>query len=468
MCTPTFGGGGKRQRVVKTLDLYEHMPEEGQEISLHAFEEFALDRKRVLDGVHKAHAMGMKHDEMKATIDTLLRRCLPEHDRLKDRLSHSILCVAYSRTADLQRWFVQQEDRLFKHHFNALGLEGRTGTMCLLRGAEWTAITKDEYTAIEKKLMAVFGGRNMNINENSYSNANAEHFYKCKDPWTHIYTVRFEEVSVLVGRRQVFLDRGDAYVLSRDLDAIASGSFCERLSRKLKRMQEDFYETVYQERERLGPLLMSLPDSYASLSLRAVGLEEGSVGLQELPAVMEAFAPLCMRESYKKLRGGHRHKYRARMQLNLFFKAIGVTLDEVLVLWRTEFMKGKGGMSADTFQKQYSYNFRHQYGQEGSRIKYRPFCCQEVIHSSLDTSRTTGCPYKTYRPADIEDALRGMCLKSEVVKKVLEKAGEGEYQVACTHVLRARHGECGDVEHPNQYFIEARKKHAEENKGNKT
>jgi DNA primase large subunit len=447
--------------VVKTLDLYEHMPEEGTEISLHAFEEFALDRKRVLDGVHKAYAMGMKHDEMKETIDKLLRRYLPEHDRLKDRLSHSILCVAYSRTADLQRWFVQQENRLFKHRFNALGLEGRTGTMCMLRGAEWTAITKDEYAVIEKKLMAVFGGRNMNINENSYSNANAEHFYKCKDPWTHIYTVRFEEVSVLVGRRQVFLDRGDAYVLSRDLDAIASSSFCERLSRKLKRMQEDFYETVYQERERLGPLLMSLPDSYVSLSLRAVKLEE-EVKLEQVPAVMQACAPLCMRESYKKLQGGHRHKYRARMQLNLFFKGIGVTLDDVLVLWRTEFMKGKSGMSADTFEKQYSYNFRHQYGQEGSRINYKPFCCQEVIHSSLDTSHTTGCPYKTYRPADIEDALRGMCLQGGAVKTVLEKANQGHYQVACTMAFEARHAEPfaeGGVQHPNQYFQESHKKY---------
>ncbi|MBV5344155.1 MAG: hypothetical protein JZU63_00720, partial [Rhodoferax sp.] len=265
--------------------------------------------------------------------------------------------IAYSRSGDLQRWFVQQEDRLFKHRFNALGLEGRAGTMCMLRGAEWKAITKDEYSALAEKLMAVFGGRNMNISENSYSNVNAERFHKCKEPWTHIYRVRFEEVSALVRSRQVLLDRGDAYVLSRDLDAIASVSFCERLSRKLKRMQEYFYETVYHERERLGPLLMSLPDSYASPSFVA----EGRVALEQLPAVMQACAPLCMRESYKKLRGGHRHKYHARMQLNLFFKAIGMTLDDVLVLWRTEFMKGKGGMSADTFQKEYSYNFRHQY-----------------------------------------------------------------------------------------------------------
>jgi DNA primase large subunit len=147
------------------------------------------------------------------------------------------------------------------------------------------------------------------------------------------------------------------------------------------------------------------------------------------------------------------------MQLNLFFKAIGVPLDEVLLLWRAEFMKG--GMSADTFEKQYSYNFRHQYGQEGSRIKYKPFCCQQVIHASPDTSHTTGCPYKTYRPADLQNALRGMCLSRDAVKNVLEKAEQGHYQVACTQVLRARHGECGDVEHPNQYFTEGYKKYTE-------
>jgi len=465
MCTPTFGGGGKRRCVVKTLDLYDHTPQPGQEISLDTFEQYALDRKRVLDGINRAYATGLKRDETKATIDKLLRQYLPERDRdeaqlaedrLKDQFSHSILCVAYSRTKDLQKWFVQQEDRLFKHRFNGLSLQGRTGTMCMLRGAEWNAISKEEYDGIQMELMAVFGGRNMNLSENSYSNANAEHFYKCKEPWTHIYRVRFEEVPALVRGRQVFLEGGKAYVLSRDLDAIASVSFCGRLSLKLRKMQEDFYETVYQERERLGPMLMSLPDAYASPAF--VG--GGCVRLEQVPGAMEASAPLCMRESYKKLREGHRHKYNARIQLNLFFKAIGVPLDEVLFLWRAEFMKG--GMSADTFEKQYSYNFRHQYGQEGSRIKYKPFCCQQVIHASPDTSHTTGCPYKTYRPADLEHALRGMCLTRDAAKNVLEKAEQGHYQVACTMAYEARHAEAfaqGGVQHPNQYFQESRKKY---------
>lgn len=462
----------KRQRVVKTLDVYEDTPKNGEEISLRTFEQFALDRKRVLEGINKACSMGMRGDEMKGTIDNLLLQYLPERDRdkaelaedlRKDHFSHSILCMAYSRTADLQRWFVQQEDRLFKHRFNALSSEGRTGTMRMLRGADWNHLTQAEYGELHVRLMAVFGGRNMNLKENSYSNVNAEHFYKCTEPWRHIYRVRFEEVSVLVRSRQVFLHRGDAYVLSRDLDAIVSSSFCERLSRKLKRLQENFYEKVYEERERLGPLLMHISDVHVS------PIAGGCVTLEQVPAVMQASAPLCMRDSYKKLVEGYRHKYFARMQLNLFFKAIGVTLDEVLVLWKREFMKG--GMTDDMFQKQYSYNFRHQYGQEGSRIKYKPFCCQQLIQASPDTSHTTGCPYKSYRPADLEAALRGMRLSKEVVGAVSEKADRGQYQVACTKVFHAMHGKCGlndVVQHPNQYFLDSRKCYEEKERGGGT
>ena len=177
------------------------------------------------------------------------------------------------------------------------------------------------------------------------------------------------------------------------------------------------------------------------------------MALRELPAALEASAPLCMRSAYGVLKETHKLKHHARLQFGLFLKGVGVNMEDALAFWRAEF--AKGGQTGEEFEKQYSYNFRHQYGQEGSRIKYKPLCCQQVLHASLDPSHTTGCPYKTYRPADLEDALCGMRLKRDVVKTVLEKADQGHYQVACTMVYEAREGKAfveGGVQHPNQYF----------------
>ena len=481
MGTPTFGGGGaKREREMNVGWYGADMPEA---TSLEFFERCARDRQAVLQGIERAYAQGLKSEEMQAVIEKLLRQYLPERprdeaqlaeDRRKDYLSRHLLCLMYSRNVDLQRWLLQQEDRLFKHRFNAMGMDNRAKVMGEL-GAACKNITQEEYEEMQDGLMAVFGGSNMNMQEHSYSTKNPEYFHKVSEPWQYIYELPFEKVSTLVRGRKVLLKRGNAYVLSRDLDAYASVHFSRRLSHELKRNQARFYNIVFEEEERLGPLLMSMPDGY----VHPVFEGGGEVALKDLPARMDASAPLCMWNPYNKItsRTERTHlKYFARMQLNLFLKGIGVTLEQVLVFWKREFMIG--GMSGEKFEREYAYNFKHQYGEAGSRIKYKPFCCQQLIHSSPDTSGTAGCAYKHYRPADLQNALNGMRLKTEVVTAVMNKAKEGQYQLACTMVYEARHA-CGQiaastkatgvgkkecVEHPNEYFKNSRQHYEDEDK----
>ena len=467
MCTPTFGGGGKRQRVEKTVQLYAGKPD--GEISMEEFERFSVDRRNVLKGIERAHAMGLKRDEMKAAIDKLLVQYLPERhwdeaqlaeDRRKDYLSHHFLCLMYSRSEEKQRWLLKHEDRLFKHRFNALSAEGRGNAMGELRGADWKGITEEEYAGLKDRLMAVFGGRNMNLQENSYSSANAEYFHKIEAPWTHIYKVPFEEVCDLVRGRQVFLQRSSAYVLSRDLDAIASDSFCKLISRKLKEYKAKLPDIVYEEDERLGPLLMALPDAHASGPFTAE--EEGSMALSELPVALAKSAPLCMRSSFDVLKTQHHLKHHARLQFGLFLKGIGLKMEDALAFWKTEF--ARGGKTTDEFEKRYSYNFKHQYGQVGAHKNYRPYACGHIIGASPDTSGATGCPFKICRPADLEKKLGAMGLNKENVAAVAGKAKERHFQVACTMAFEARDGRKfveGGVQHPNQYFNESQNKYME-------
>jgi DNA primase large subunit len=280
-----------------------------------------------------------------------------------------------------------------------------------LRGADWKGITQEEYDGCQDSLMAVFGGRNMNMQENSYSTANAQYFHKITAPWTHIYKVPFEEVCDLVRGRQVYLQGGSAYVLSRDLDAIASASFCKLMSGQLKEYQEKFEDIVYEEDERLGPLLMVIPDAHASGQF--VAEAEGCMALSELPEAMEASAPLCMRSSYGVLKKDHHLKHNARLQFGLFLKGIGLTLPDALVFWKSEFMKG--GKTGEEFEKQYTYNFKHQYGQAGARRNYQPHACGKVIGAALDSSGATGCPFRKLKAADLEKALGKMSLKKDAV-----------------------------------------------------
>jgi DNA primase large subunit len=53
----------------------------------------------------------------------------------------------------------------------------------------------------------------------------------------------------------------------------------------------------------------------------------------------------------------------------LRFQGIGLPLDEAIPFWRK--MYG-ASMSDDKFNKEYKYNIRHSYGQEGRRANYPP------------------------------------------------------------------------------------------------
>ena len=455
MSWPSFGGiSAKRQCVASAVDVYKKKPEGA--ITLDQFEQFALDRKRVLSGIEGAYAGGVKGDERKTRISNLLLQYLPARnpeDLRKDKVSHETLCLAYSRTTELRRWFVRQEERLFRHRLNAQGAEGRAGVLCELRGAGWTAIEQAEYEGLGDSLMTVYGGRNMNLQERSYSGEHAEYFHSEKAPWTHVYKVKFEEVPELVRGRQVLLRGGDAYVLSRDLDAVASASFSKRLSDKLEVCERKFHGIVHEERERLGPLLLALPGADVSRAFKG----EGRVTLLELEAALAASAPLCMRSSHAVLKDKHHLKHNARLQFGLFLKGVGVTLEDALGFWRSEF--AKGGRTGEEFEKQYGYNFRHQYGQAGSHKNYSPYGCAKVIGASPDPSGATGCPFKNCQAADLGKRLASMSLKGEAVTAVVGKAKEGHFQAACAMVFEARYGTLGaegGVQHPNQYFQESR------------
>jgi DNA primase large subunit len=130
------------------------------------------------------------------------------------------------------------------------------------------------------------------------------------------------------------------------------------------------------------------------------------------------------------------------------------------VFWRTEFMLG--GKTAEEFDKQYTYNFMHQYGQAGSRTDYHPYACGKVIHASPDTSGATGCPFHNSRVEDLTSMLRNMKVGEKAVKRVVELRQEQRYQLACSVVFEELHGKHVDVTAPHQYFGESRKHYKEQ------
>lgn len=120
------------------------------------------------------------------------------------------------------------------------------------------------------------------------------------------------------------------------------------------------------------------------------------INLAELDYHARLSFPPCMKALHQVLKQQHHLKHYGRLQLGLFLKGIGLTMDESLRYWKQEFTK-KNDIDADKFEKNYAYNIRHSYGAEGKRNDYRPWNCNKTINlTQPGNGEYHGCPFKTF------------------------------------------------------------------------
>lgn len=90
--------------------------------------------------------------------------------------------------------------------------------------------------------------------------------------------------------------------------------------------------------------------------------------------------PPCMSLSLNSLYTNHRLAHNPRYQLTLFFKEIGVPLDDTLLLFKQEYSKFSNSESTcihtwENHYKSIEYNVRHTYGTVGSKKNYKMPSC---------------------------------------------------------------------------------------------
>jgi len=78
---------------------------------------------------------------------------------------------------------------------------------------------------------------------------------------------------------------------------------------------------------------------------------------------------------------------------------MGFTVEEAMAFWRAEF---SGKIDSDKFERNYAYNIRHMYGQEGKRNDYKPWTCTKVLNQQAPgQGEYHGCPFKTFGNSNI-------------------------------------------------------------------
>jgi DNA primase large subunit len=458
-------GGVLRPSNHPKLSMYTETP--SADISLEMFEAYALDRMRVLKAIDDGLSRGKKPDEM----DVLMNEECAKHLKLndfatssigddderrpplsKDEISHFALRLAYCRTEELRRWFLLNECQLFKHRFSKLDAFAKASFL-EEHEMEYKPIQVEEFFTLKRGLSEVLHGFMRREDAERILATGALGFYG----------VPFEEVADLVKSRRVYVSGGRAFMPRDQLTSLVVGAFRAGLSKSLAVASRRWAQHVAgEERDRLAPVIASLSKRYLGRDFGgggATGGAEGSasaVTLKDLvPASKQSF-PLCAKNLFDAVKREHHLRHEGRRQLQLYMTGIGLSLEEAMLFWKTEFCKK---IPAEKFEKEYAYAVRHAYGKEGKRVDYTPHTCLKCISSNPGAGEHHGCPYKTFGEESLTAALGALAIQPLKVRDIVQKAKAHHYQLACGMTFEAIHGKTMDegVQHPNQYFEESRK-----------
>ena len=188
----------------------------------------------------------------------------------------------------------------------------------------------------------------------------------------------FKDALSLVSSKQVFLRRGIAYVPIKELNVIAKAQFRAKLMGELIKAYK-YLPTILRD-PRLSQLLINLSNHNAidfNLTEVSAPADSDKIRLQDLDYYSRKSFPPCMKGLFTVVRNQSHLKHFGRLQLGLFLKGVGLSMDEAMQFWKRELTKK---MDSDKFEKNYAYNIRHMFGQEGKRNDYKPWNCTKVIN----------------------------------------------------------------------------------------
>lgn len=411
------------------LNLYSTPPT--ADITLEQFEQWAIDRLRVLAELEACSFRNKTPDETAEHMKELLKKYLPldsnssrstqlAAERQKDHYSHFILRLAFSSTEDLRRRFTRVETMLFRLRMSEDRADERAAFIQSLN-LDWEPVSDEERREYAAELVATSGHRKGQPEDQGW----------CKVDWLR--------VPDLVESRRVFLRGGKAYVPAREQTSMVIAEFTERLERSLEltaralpRLDED---------DRLTPILDHLSKNFvtpdASYSSDTSAVQGADISAKNVDALSASF-PLCMQHLHRSLRRDAHLKHFGRLQYTLFLKGIGLNLEECLVFWRSAFSK----KTDDEFNKEYRYNVRHAYGDVGGDSNrrgggYSPFSCQKILtEHPPGPGEAHGCPYRHFNLENLTALLQQVGITDRsVLQGVKQDKDSQKFHMACNRYV---------------------------------
>jgi DNA primase large subunit len=217
------------------------------DITLEQFEQWAIDRLRVLAELEACAFRNRSAEETATYMKPILEKYLPlsanssaragqteqsvrlQEQRQKDHYSHFILRLAFASTEDLRRRFARVETALFRMRLQSDDTSERAAFVQSL-SLDWEQVTEKERKMLREELAATSGG--------GYGvKIQPEEETWCKVDW--------DRVPELVERRVVFLRGGKAYVPGREQQSMVITEFSKALEKSLEVSSTTLYVQAF-------------------------------------------------------------------------------------------------------------------------------------------------------------------------------------------------------------------------------
>uniref|UniRef100_A0A5S6QZA2 DNA primase large subunit n=1 Tax=Trichuris muris TaxID=70415 RepID=A0A5S6QZA2_TRIMR len=391
--------------------------------------------------------LGTNLDKEPSEEDVELRR--------RDVQSHFVLMLAYANTAENRQWFLQQEVNLFRWRLETEGLSS-VHAFLQMNGINYSPLDIAEKEALWPQIYAATAYYKASSKEKSdvpSEEAQEEAVMKMD-----FFKVPFEEILDLVKTRKVMLHKGKAIVPHNDLIGIIVSIFRNNLCTSLANIAKN--SCLMESDSRISALSQVSSMRGCSVHDYAELGDSKEVTVAMLDKLSVTSFPPCMRRLFHELKCQHHLRHGGRLQLGLFLKRLGLSLESSLKFWQANFSPL---VDEQQFERHYAYNIRHSYGETGRRCNYSAYSCLKIIMGSAPGPQDAhGCPFKHCDAQVLRQLLSTWNIGSDDAEKIVELSQLTRYDRACTRFFECSHGlkENGAAQlvyHPNQYFDDSRK-----------
>ena len=335
------------------LSIYDIKPD--IEVTIDKFEEIAISRLRVLKWIEHQKLQKRKcliRQKPNLYNTKYLEDILKENNLYKnhqyDNLSHFICRLAFTEIEEYSSWFIKQELTLFEYKYK---LE-------INYGYNKYILKQIESSLFDNILYPLYTPNDIILNDLNgrspipYFQFNSEYtkLHKMTVKYFPFHIVPFYICSnKLIAQRMVYIRNGYAFIPNFLWPEIVTTKYMTFLVNKMKETKESLLRMknnnkIMYELSKIIHIIKGLNkvslsiDTHNKISLSPRNFNEDYM-LKIVDFTIDKYLnlfPICMRYSYESLMNDGHLMNNGRIQLTLFLKGIGLTMEECLIFLKKD------------------------------------------------------------------------------------------------------------------------------------